>query len=101
MPPHSPFEDAMKTLTFSLAAALLLVGLVGPAAAQDSKDGWVNLLDGKDLTKNWTTKGNWILDEDGVVALVPRKGESGWTRYDSYLWAKNQYTHFEAEFEYK
>ena len=56
---------------------------------------------GEDLTKNCMTKGNWILAPDGVVALVPRKGESGWTRYDSYLWAKKEFKDFECEFEYK
>jgi thioredoxin len=84
-----------------LLALIFAVAFAGVAAAQDTKDGWVNLLEGKDLTKNWTTTGNWILGDDGVVALKPRKGESGWERYDAYLWAKKQYQDFEAEFEYK
>ncbi len=78
---------------------LLAVGF--SAAQKDGKDGWVNLLEGKDLTNHFQTKGNWILADDGVVALVPRKGESGWQRYDAYLWAKKQYKDFAAEFEYK
>jgi len=61
----------------------------------------VDLLKGGDLTKNWSTTGNWKLDKDGVVSLVPRKGESGWQRYDAYLWSKKEYKDFEAEFEYK
>ena len=81
------------------AAMLLAVGI--SAAQKDGKDGWVNLLEGKDLTSHFQTKGNWILAADGVVALVPRKAESGWQRYDAYLWAKKQYKDFEAEFEYK
>jgi Domain of Unknown Function (DUF1080) len=85
--------------------ALLFAGLFAglgflPASFGQDKDGWVDLL-GKDFTKQCTTKGNWILKDDGVIALVPRKGESGWTRYESYLWAKKQYKEFEAEFEYK
>ncbi len=80
-------------------AALFLP--LGFTAGQTEKSGWVNLLDGKDLTKNWTTTGNWILGTDGGVALEPRKGESGWQRYDAYLWSKNQYKDFECEFEYK
>lgn len=60
-----------------------------------------NLLAGGDLVKHWETKGNWILDADSVVTLKPRPGESGWTRYDSYLWLKGEYQDFEIDFEYK
>src|SRR5438445_2673183 len=84
---------------WTLLAAVLAALISTPITAGD-KNGWVDLL-GKDLTKNCMTKGNWILGDDGVVALVPRKGESGWQRYDAYLWAKKQYKDFEAEFEYK
>src|SRR5262245_13526209 len=92
----------MTSLRSLLAAtALLGLALVSYAAEAPSKDGWVNLLEGGDLTKNFTTKGNWSLDKDGVVKLVPRPGETGWQRYDAYLWAKKEYTDFEAEFEYK
>src|SRR5947209_818988 len=84
----------------TLMIAVLLLPL-GFTAGQD-KSGWANLLEGKDpLAKNFTTAGNWILDKDSVVALVPRKGEKGWQRYDAYLWAKKQYKDFECEFEYK
>ena len=86
----------MKHLICIAIAGLCSVGFV----AGQEKD-WVNLLDGKDLTANCFTTGNWILGKDGVVALVPRKGESGWQRYDAYLWAKKQYKDFECEFEYK
>lgn len=81
-------------LTIALGLVVLSLG-----AAQESK--WENLLEGKDLKQNWTTTGNWVLGEDGVVALVPRKGESGWQRYDAYLWAKKEYKDFEVDFEYK
>ncbi|MFO0930968.1 MAG: DUF1080 domain-containing protein [Gemmataceae bacterium] len=78
-----------------------LLAVLAVAGADSSKgDGWVDLLAGGDLNTNWTTKGNWKL-EDGVVTLTPRKGESGWTRYDMYLWAKKEYKDFECEFEYK
>ena len=87
----------MRFLSFVACAALLCFGFV---SAQE-KSGWVNLLEGKDLTANWTTTGNWILGKDGVVALEPRAGEKGWQRYDAYLWAKKQFKDFECEFEYK
>lgn len=85
----------------------LLVGLVLLAASslvlaqsQDSERGWVSLLQGNDLSKSWTTKGNWKL-EKGVARLEPRPGESGWQRYDAYLWSEKKYQDFEADFEYK
>jgi hypothetical protein len=80
-----------------------LVGLAGGAVRGDEKSAseWVDLLKGGELSKNWTTTGNWKLDSEGVVTLTPRPGERGWQRYDAYLWAKKQYRDFVAEFEYK
>ena len=80
--------------------AVLALG-IGSVSGQDAKSNWVNLLDGNDLTKNWTTTGNWKIDKEGVVSLEPRPGEKGWERYDAYLWSKKQYKDFEADFEYK
>lgn len=77
------------------ALALLVVSFAAPLHAED------NLLAGGDLNKNWETKGNWILDADDVVTLKPRPGESGWQRYDAYLWLKGDYQDFEIDFEYK
>ena len=97
----------MNLLTYRSRAAhiaagtITLIAFLLTSGVSLAQEGWVNLLEGKTLTKNWTTTGNWILGDDGVVALVPRKGEKGWQRYDAYLWAKNQYKNFEAEFEYK
>jgi hypothetical protein len=77
------------------ALSLLVVAFAAPLHAED------NLLAGGDLNKNWETKGNWILDADDVVTLKPRPGESGWQRYDAYLWLKGDYQDFEIDFEYK
>lgn len=90
----------MNAFRWFACFTILAFALISESQGQE-KAAWVNLLEGKDLAKNWTTKGNWILGDDGVVALVPRKGESGWQRYDAYLWAKEQYKEFECEFEYK
>lgn len=87
----------MKHLIGIACAGFLSFGI----AAGQGKDGWANLLEGKDLTSNWTTTGNWVLSKEGVVALEPRPGEKGWQRYDAYLWAKKSYKDFECEFEYK
>lgn len=84
----------------AILAAALAVHVGGAGGADKDKDGWTDLIAG-DLDKNFTTKGNWMLDKDGVVTLEPRKGESGWQRFDAYLWAKKQYKDFEAEFDYK
>lgn len=92
----------MRTACLLAALAVLAGAALAPVAAADSPkgDGWVDLLAGGDLNEHWTTKGNWKL-EDGVVTLTPRKGESGWTRYDMYLWAKKEYKDFECAFDYK
>jgi len=86
------------------AAAALLVA--SPADAKEKKaassdSGWVDLLPGGNLTKHWTTKGNWKVNDGGVVTLTPREGEKGWARFDAYLWSEKQYKNFEIEFEYK
>lgn len=83
----------------------LMVGLCvlgGLAAtAEDKKEPvWVNLLVDGDWTKHWTSKGNWTTDEK-IVALKPRPGETGWQRYDAYLWSKKEYKDFEIDFEYR
>lgn len=87
----------MIRIMLLLAAVLCLTS---PTFA-DSKDGWQNLLSGNSLDKHWKTTGNWSLGEDGVVSLVPREGESGWTRYSAYLWQHHSFTNFEIQFEYQ
>ena len=72
-------------------------------AALLSADGfygaWVKLSEGNDLSKYWTTAGNWTLS-DNVIRLEPRPGEQGWERYDAYLWLTDkQYKDFQAEFD--
>jgi hypothetical protein len=61
---------------------------------------WVNLSEGNDLSKYWTTTGNWKLEEN-VIRLEPRPGETGWERYDAYLWLTDkEYKDFQADFDY-
>lgn len=84
----------MTLKSICLCLVLLVSGTIVRADENE------NLL-GKDLTKNWTTAGNWSLGDDGAVTLKPRPGESGWTRYDAYLWLKGEYQDFEIDFEYK
>lgn len=64
-----------------------------------------SMLQAEEWTKidlsNCETKGNWKTQDDGSIYLQPRPGEKGWTRYESYLWFKGEYSDFECEFEYK
>jgi hypothetical protein len=95
-----PFIHRRFSQTLACIAVLLLLA-VAPAGGDDKTPAkGADLLEG-DLSKHWTTAGNWKLDKDGVVSLVPRPGETGWARFDAYLWSKKQYRDFEAEFEYK
>ena len=87
-----------KLARLGILLAFLALGLT--ARAED-KDGWVNLLPGGDWSQHWTSTGNWVKGDGGVVTLKPRPGESGWTRYDAYLWSKKQYKDFEIDFEYR
>src|SRR5262249_16459665 len=59
---------ARTRTALGLASVCLLAACLG-AAADDKPDtdGWVNLLAGGKLESNWTTKGNWSLDKDGIV----------------------------------
>ena len=84
------------------ALCLLAAGLLAanPLFAAD-ENGWTNLSEENDLSEHWTTKGNWSINEEGVVTLEPRPGETGWTRYDAYLWLNAKYKDFEIEFDYK
>jgi hypothetical protein len=84
-----------------VCVAVLLLLPVAPAVGDDkTSEKGADLLEG-DLSKHWTTAGNWKLDKEGVVSLEPRPGETGWARFDAYLWSKKEYKDFEAEFEYK
>jgi hypothetical protein len=82
------------------ATGIFLLLLASPDIVHCQEAGWQNLF-GDDLSKHWTTTGNWKRDKDGVVFLDPRPGEKGWQRYGAYLWAKEKYADFEVEFDYK
>lgn len=87
----------------TLAMASMLLAISTAAFAEDKAgEGWTNLLPEKKLAPHWSTTGNWTVDDEGVITLTPRPGESGWTRYDAYLWlAGDDYKDFEFQFEYK
>ncbi|MCA9246436.1 MAG: DUF1080 domain-containing protein [Planctomycetales bacterium] len=83
----------------ALAPALIICATAIALQAKEAE--WTDLLPAGDLTKHWTTKGNWSIDGDGVVSLTPREGEKGWARFDAYLWLAGDYQDFEIEFDYQ
>jgi len=86
---------SLLTLSAFLAAPL--------QAAEHPKfpaEGFNVVFDGKDLSKIKTT-GNWKVQEDKSLKLVPREGEKGWSRYGSYLWLPGEYADFVVDFEFK
>ena len=83
-----------------LLALLFSFSISSTRAEDEGGAGWKNLLSGNTL-EQWSTKGNWSIDEEGVVTLVPRDGEKGWARFDAYLWSKMPYDDFEIRFDYK
>lgn len=87
--------------------ALLAPLLVLPLAADELRQhpaadaaGFETIYDGKDLSKI-KTEGNWQIQDDGSLHLVPREGEKGWTRYHHYLWLPGEYGDFTVDFEFK
>jgi hypothetical protein len=61
--------------------------------------GWTKLYNERDLT-GWTTTGNWLVEDDGVLAIRPREGEQGWQRYSDYLFTDRAYADFILDVEY-
>ena len=89
-------------LTTRLTIGLLLCSVAVPllSAKDHETSGFRPLYNGKNL-KGWKTEGNWIPQEDGVLAIKPRPGEEGWQRFGSYLWTKRKYDDFVLSLEYK
>lgn len=87
----------MRFAKIFIPAVAVLVTSCGSATAEN----WTDLLPDNDLSRFWTTTGNWSVNEDGVISLVPREGEKGWSRFDAYLWLKGEYDDFEIQFEYR
>jgi hypothetical protein len=89
----------IRPLTLSAFAALSLL-LTNGLAAEEAADGFVEMFNGKDLT-GWQTTGNWVVEEDNVITLIPRPGESGWKRFNDYLATAKPYGDFILDLEFK
>jgi hypothetical protein len=85
----------------ALAAAVLAVFGLTTLMAGDPAKG-KPLFNGKDL-KGFQTKGNWMVEDDGVLTLKPRPDEKkgDWTKYGHYLWTEKKYGDFVLDLEYK
>ncbi len=85
----------------TVSIALMLAGALTYAeGATPSEDGFVPLFNGKNLD-GWKTTGNWVVEEDGAVTLVPRPGETGWQRFDAYIMTERTYRDFVLDLEFK
>ena len=87
-------QPGVMVLLF-LMMLLLPALLMGRSAAV-----WDPLFNGKDLT-GWSTTGNWRATADGVLAIEPRSGETGWQRYADYLWTEKKYANYMLRLQYK
>ncbi len=81
-------------------AAIAVLGFVASGLQADEGE-WTDLVKDNKLDPHWHTEGNWTVSDDGVVTLTPRPGESGWSRWDAYLWSKKEYEDFEIKFDYR
>lgn len=86
------------SLHYSFAAIVACSLPLLPSHAVEEE--FVPLFNGKDLT-GWQTTGNWVMEEGVDVTLKPRKGESGWTRYNDYLTTARTYRDFILDLEFK
>lgn len=91
----------VKMLCRVLMPAIFVAIIAASSVRAEEEGSWVDLLPDNDLSAHWETEGNWSINDDGVVTLEPRPGESGWSRFDAYLWLKGEYKDFEIQFDYK
>src|SRR5690606_21665855 len=88
------------------SALIALIGLgafvngFASSLRADDVEGTLLAKEGR-LLDDWESKGNWIVGDDDVVQLKPRRGEKGWRRFDDYLWSTRKYGDFEIRFEYR
>lgn len=90
----------MKSFFPSVVLSLLLITTAEAGHPEKNAEGFVAVFDGADLSK-LKTEGNWQIQEDGSLYLEPREGETGWKRYQDYLWLPDAYGDFVFDFEFK
>ena len=66
----------------------------------EGDEGFVPLFNGKDLS-GWQTKGNWIYEQDGVLAARPQGRRRLFPDPDLFLWSEATYDDFVLDLEFK
>lgn len=89
----------LKTVLLTLALMLVITQADGLDVCE-KPDGFKPMFDGETL-KGWKTAGNWVVQDNGVVTLIPRAGETGWQRFDAYLMTERKYQDFILDLEFK
>lgn len=69
-------------------------------AGEPTQDGFVPLLNGRDLS-NWQTTGKWYFDDDGLLTLTPKQVRFRLFAYTHFLWTQREYGDFVLDLEYK
>lgn len=89
-----------KPMLYLILALLVCCPTLQAVSEPRAEDGFTPLFNGKNLD-GWKTTGNWVVEEDGVVTLVPRPGETGWQRFDAYIMTERKYKNFVLDLEFK
>jgi len=87
--------------TLHILATVAGIFIISASCFAADKDNWIKLFNGKDLSMWQETNGNWTIQDDGSLLIKPRPGETGWSRYSSYLYTKKKYGDFVIQLEYK
>lgn len=87
-------------IILSLGVLLFAIGAAPAETGSKDNEGFVPLFNGKNLD-GWKTTGNWVVEKDGTVTLVPRPGETGWERFDAYIMTERTYKNFTLDLEFK
>ena len=93
------FPNMKHFLIFTTLSTIFATTLFAGHPEKNAED-FVQVYDGKNLD-GIETEGNWQIQDDGSLYLEPREGETGWSRYNHYIWLKEKYGDFVFDFEYK
>jgi hypothetical protein len=89
----------LKPILLILALFLVVTSARGEEESEE-KNGFKPMFDGETLD-GWKTTGNWVVQDNGVVTLIPRPGETGWQRFDAYIMTERKYKDFILDLEFK
>ena len=87
-------------MTTRMIGVAMIMAVAAAEAVSNDADGFKPMFNGEDFS-GWQTTGNWVYDDEGIVTLRPRPGETGWQRYDAYLMTERKYNDFVIDLEFK